>query len=113
MTELMRDDALELVAGEHGHTSARHADGRIAGGMAGGKRVDAGLVIHDVDLRDGNAGSDRHLLDDIEELPFVEINRVRVDEAAIQQLRHRAATAGKGHGFPDAPDRNYGQGRGG
>ena len=84
MAELVGDHALQFVAREHGHCAAGDRDSGVARGMAGGERVDPRLAIHYVDLRDGDAGGDRHFFDNVEELPFVRIGRIRIDQAAIE-----------------------------
>jgi len=95
MAELMRDHALEFLAGEHGHRTVGDGDGGVARGMARGERVDPGFAIHYVDLRHRDAGSDRHFLDDIEKLALLDIRRVGINQTAIQHLGHGAAAPGQ------------------
>ena len=72
------------VAPGHGH------DG-VARRQAGGEGIDRRLVVEDVDGRHGRPGSDRHLLDDIEELVLLRVGRVGVDPAAPDALGDRRA----------------------
>jgi hypothetical protein len=46
--------------------------------------VPSRFAVHDVDLRDGNAGGEGHFFDDVEELAFVRIRRVRINQPAIE-----------------------------
>ena len=78
VAEFVADDALQFVARQNFHAAARDGDGRVAGLVAGGEGVDAVLLVHDIDLRHGHAGGDGHFLDDVEQLAFVGIGRVRV-----------------------------------
>src|SRR4051812_23277942 len=63
--------------------------------MAGGERVDAGLAIHHVDLRNRNSGSDRHFFDDIQEFALVQVGRIRINQPAVEELGDRTSTAGE------------------
>src|SRR6266700_6862309 len=67
--------------------------------MTGGEGVDAGFVIHDIDLRYGHAGSQRHFLNDVSELALVGVGGVRIDEPSAERFGHRAAAAGEGGDF--------------
>src|SRR5205814_319647 len=52
VAELVGNDSLKFVTRKYFHTAARHADGRIARGMARRKCVDSRLAVHEVNLRD-------------------------------------------------------------
>jgi hypothetical protein len=91
---------------KHFHAAARDGDGGVAGFVAGGEGVDAVLLVHDIDLRHGHAGGDGHFLDDVEQLAFVGIGRVRFDEASAHHFRNHAAALGERHGFVGAADEN-------
>jgi hypothetical protein len=78
VAEFVADDTLQFVAREQLHAAARDGDGGVAGLVAGGEGVDAVLLVHDIDLRHRHAGGDGHFLDDVEQLAFVGIGRVRV-----------------------------------
>jgi hypothetical protein len=82
VAELVADDALQFVARQKFHAAARDGDGRVAGFVAGGEGVDAVLVVHDINLRHGHAGRDGHFLDDVEQLAFVGVGRVRLTSRA-------------------------------
>jgi hypothetical protein len=104
VAEFVADDALQFVARQKFHAAARDGDGRVAGLVAGGEGVDAVLVVHDIDLRHGHAGGDGHFLDDVEQLAFVGIGRVRIDQPRAHHFRNRAAAGGKRHRFVTAAD---------
>ena len=110
VAEFVTDDALQLIAGKQPHAAARHADGGITRGMTGGKGVDAGFVLQEINLRDGNTGGDGHLFHDVQELALIRFDRVRIDQAAIQHLRDRAAAPGEFESLGDAANRNDGEG---
>ena len=68
---LVGDHALQLVAVEHLHHPARDGDRGVLRVAPGGEGVGRRL-LDDVDRRHvGQAGGDRHLLDDVEELRLV------------------------------------------
>jgi hypothetical protein len=77
--------------------------------MPGGERIDARLVVHDVNLRNRNAGCDRHFFDDVEQLALVRVDRVRIDEAAIEQLRDRAPAASERQRLEKTAHRDHGE----
>src|SRR6266550_1574052 len=79
VTELMADHSLQFVAGKHFHTATRHADGCIACRMPGRKRVDPSFAIHDVNLWDGDAGSDRHFFHNVQQLALIGVARVGIN----------------------------------
>ena len=106
VAEFVADDALELIARKHLHAAARHADGGIAGGMTGGKGVDPVLVLEEINLRHGDAGGDRHLFHDVQELALIGRGRIRIDQASIQHLRDRAAAFGQLERLGDAANQN-------
>ena len=67
MAQLVRDDALQLVARHRVEQPARHGNRRVLGIAAGGERVGIGIG-HDVHLRLRQPRRDAHLLDDVVEL---------------------------------------------
>jgi hypothetical protein len=83
--------------------------------VAGSERVYAGFAIHDVDLRRGHAGSDCHFFNDVQQLAFVGVGGIRVNEAAIQQFSDRASSARERERLEKAARRNHPKraGRGG
>ena len=105
----MADDALQFVARKHLDAAARHADGGVAGGVAGGEGVDAALVVEDIDLRHGDAGGDGHFLDDIEQLAFVQVGGVLIHQPPAHQSGHGAATGGQLVRLVGAAEKNHRQ----
>ena len=63
----MGDHALELVAVEVLERAARDGDRGVAARAPGRERVDARFLLEHVDLRNGQPGGERHLLDDVDE----------------------------------------------
>ena len=86
VAELVRDHALELVARQVADAAAGDADDRVARRVAGGEGVDPVLLVHQVDRRHGRARGDRHLLDDVEDLPLVGVGRLRRERPAAEHL---------------------------
>ena len=95
MAELVGDDALEFVAREFLEGAAGDGDDGIGGGETGGEGVDGGLVVEDVDAGHGDAGSEGHFLDDVEETALGEIGGVRVDAASADALGDGGSAAGE------------------
>ena len=67
VTELVRDDALQLVAPEQMQGAVRHPNHGVAGRVSRGKRVDAGFPVQDIHLGNGHPRCNGHLFDDIEQ----------------------------------------------
>ena len=67
VAELVRDDALKLGAVEALERAASHGDRRVGVGEPGRERIDAGFLLEHEDLRNGQPGCERHLLDDVDE----------------------------------------------
>ena len=67
----MGNHTLQLVAIEQPKAAARDADRHVALRVAGGKAVDAALVVQHINLGHRHAGSDGHLLDDVAQLLLV------------------------------------------
>ena len=78
MAELVRNNALQLVATEKLHAAASHADCRGVHRRAGGERVDALLIRQHIHRGNGDARGDGHFLDYIQQLPLVRVRRRRV-----------------------------------
>ena len=95
MAELVGDDTLEFVAREFCKGAAGNGDDGIGGGEAGGEGVDGGLVVEDVDAGHGDAGSEGHFLDDVEETALGEIGGVGFDPATADALGDGGAAAGE------------------
>src|SRR5690606_38547480 len=55
VAEFVGDHALQFIAGEFVERAACDSHGGIAGGEAGGKRIESGLVLQDVDRGHRNA----------------------------------------------------------
>ena len=91
VAELVRDDALQLVAVEFVERAARDGDDGVARGEAGSEGVEAGLVVHHVDGRHGHARGDGHFLDDVEQAAFAEVGGVRIEAAPAGHLGDGAA----------------------
>ena len=98
VAELVRDDALQLVAAEELKSAVRHADDGVARGVSCRKGVDAGLPVEHVHLGNGHPGRDRHLLDDVQQAALLELRRIGVHLAPTEAQRDRgAAVAQLGH----------------
>ena len=98
VAELVRDHALEFVAIQQFHAAARHADDGVIGCMTGGEGVDAAFIGQQVNGRHGHAGGERHLLDDVEQLAFVEVVGVGRDALTAEHLGDgRSAAPEFGH----------------
>jgi hypothetical protein len=95
VAELVGDDALEFVAREFFEGAAGDGDDGIGGGEAGGEGVDGGLVVEDEDAGHGDAGSEGHFLDDVEQAALGEIGGVRIDAASADALGDGGATGGE------------------
>ena len=67
MAEFVCDDALQFVAVQEFQRATRDRNRGIARCKAGGERVNCGFFFQNINLRNGHAGCDRHLLDDVPE----------------------------------------------
>ena len=99
VAELVRDDALQLVAVELLAAQPRvTATAASAGGPAGREGVDAVLVRQHVDLGHRHAGGDRHLLDHVAQPAQLRVGGVGRHQHAAQARgrprRHRRAARG-------------------
>ena len=63
--------------------------------VAGGEGVDARLVIHDVDRRNGDARGQGHLFHDVQQSAFVEVVGLRIDDPAAEHRGDLLASGGK------------------
>ena len=112
MAELVADDALELVAVERVDRAARYRDDRVRHVAARGERVDAVLLVHDVDRRNARSRGDRHLLDDVEKAALEPVGGARQHAPRADHAGDgRAASRPKPQVFPQAhaEDRSAGQ----
>ena len=88
VAELVRDDPLQLVAGQRPDAAPGHADHRVARRVPGGEGVDR-LLLHDVDRRHRQPGGDRHLLDHVEDAPLLGVTGRRGDLPTAERGRDR------------------------
>ena len=95
VAELVGDDALEFVACEFFEGAAGDGDDGIGGSESGGEGIDGGFVVEDVDAGHGDAGSEGHFLDDVEETALGEIGGVRIDASTADTLGDGGAAAGE------------------
>ena len=95
----MRDDALQLVAGQVAQGPARDAYGSVLRRVAGGEGVDGLVAIDDVAERHRQTGGQRHLLDDVQVTTLRGVPGGRADQPAAEALRDGAAALGE---FRDA-----------
>ena len=112
MAHLVADHALQLVAIEQIERAARDADHGVVESEAGGERVDAVLVLEQVDGRDRGAGRERHLLDHVEQPAPGRVGGVGIERRSAQELRHRRAAAGERRHLVQARDADDGEGDG-
>lgn len=104
VTELVRDDGLQLVAVELFECARRDADHGTLEGRAGCEGIDRRLPLEHPDVGLGHLGRERHLGDDVEQLPVTRIGVIARHRqsakmagecgAAVAQLPrlHRAAS---------------------
>ncbi len=93
VAELVRDHALQLRAIEALECAARDRDRRVRGRHACGERVDAGLLLENVDLRHGQPRRQRHFFYDVHEPPLQWIGAFAADFGGAEQARDLAAAA--------------------
>ncbi len=110
VTELVGDDALELVAFEQLQGAFRDADHRIVVAESGGESVDATLPVHDVNVRDRGAGGDRHLLDHVEQPALLRALAARLDGPPAEHFGQAAAAVAEPGDFIDGAAENHGEG---
>ena len=97
VAELVGDDALQLVAIEPVQRATGYRDHRIRGGVAGGERIDAGLMFQHVELGHRHAGGDGDFLHHVAQATQGRIVGVLGHQRAAHLLGHRlAATAQAG-----------------
>jgi hypothetical protein len=109
VAELVRDDALQLVAVEPLERAVRDRDRGVGGREPGGERVDALLAGQHVHLGHRRAGRDRHLLDDVPQPAQPGVGGVLGHVHATERLRDLAATAALERQRPEErgqPDRD-------
>jgi len=109
VTELMGDHALQFVAIEQPDAAPRHADGGIVGGVTGRERIDARFPAQQVHRRHLHAGGQCHFLDHIQQLAFIRVRGVGVEQFAAEHLGDRAAAPGQLGGFGEAADDDHRQ----
>ncbi len=95
VTELVRDDPLELVAVEVLDTAPRDADDGVARRVSRGEGIDPVFVLEQIHRRHRRAGGDGHLLDDVEDLPLVGIGGLVRERAPAHHLGHAVAAPGQ------------------
>ena len=108
VTELVRNDALQLVAVQLLEGSARHGHRGIGGGIARGEGVDSRFLLQDVDLRDRHTGRQGDLLDHVDQAPAQGIPAVRIDEGAAEATRDLAAAPAQGERLGQAGEPDEG-----
>ena len=116
VAELVRDHALQLVAGQRVECSLGNGNGRIRRRVTGGEGIDAGLAFHHEDCGHRNAGGDGHFLDHVDETLARRIGGVGLNRHRADRTRHLRATTGQRHHFVQAAaaDQQQGdRGRGG
>ena len=99
VTELVRDDALEFVAGQITERPARDAYGSVLRRVTGGESVDGLVAIDDVAQRYRQTRGQGHLLHDVKVSTFSKVLGGRADQPAAEALRDGAAALGE---FGDA-----------
>src|SRR5689334_3430524 len=104
----MAHDPLKLITCQQLHRALSYGHYGVTGRMPGCKRVDAALIRQDVNLRHGNAGSDGHFLDDVQQLPFVRISRGRINQPSAEIRGYDAASLRKLCRFEKTAERNDG-----
>ncbi len=95
VAELVRDHALEFVAGEVLDAAASDADDGVARRVSRCERVDPVLALEQVHRRHRSTGRDRHLLDDVQDLSLVGIGRLGREGAPSHHLGYAMAAAGQ------------------
>ena len=113
MAEFVRNHTLQLVAAQLLHGAAGDGHHGIARREAGGKGVEAGLVVEHVHGRDGHARGNGHLLDDVEQAAFLEVGRVRLQAPTADALGDRGTPGAKDGPFVQRTETDDGQRAGG
>ena len=96
MTELMRDDALQLRPIESLQGTLCDGHRCVGRSKPGRERVDGLLLLQDEDLRRRRAGGDRHLLDNINQAPAQGVPRVCRDRCAPKHMCDLTAASRQG-----------------
>ena len=109
MTEFVGDDALELIPGKVVDGPPIYADYRIGRGVTGSKRIDAFLLLKDVDGGDGCAGCQRHFLNYVHQPPFSRVVRVRLDQPSAQHVCNRCPATAKFDNLVETAESNHQQ----
>ena len=109
VAELVRDHALQLVAGQVVQAALGHAHRRVGRRVAGGERVDAGLVGHQVDVRYRHAGGDRDLLDHVAQAAQLRVSGIRRHRCRAHTLGDALATVGQAHDAEQRTEPDPGQ----
>src|SRR5687767_10339773 len=104
MTELVRNDSLELVARQELHRTCRDSDDGIFGPQSGDKRIDARLAIQNINCGDRHSRSDGHFLDDVLQLALVGICRRRGYWPATERNRNGLSAFAKLYEFGEGTD---------
>ncbi len=86
MTELVGHHALKLVAVEMKQRAPGDADYSVFYSVSGGKSVDAGLPLHDINIWHRDTRGYGHLLHHIEELFLLRIQGASHDQSSPKLL---------------------------
>ena len=108
MTELVRHDALQLIARELFDAAAGYADHGRRGREPGGKRIDRRLV-HQEHGRHGDPRCDGHLCDHVQDLALLRVMGMRIHRPTAQHTCDRFAARGELRDFEDGPQKHDGQ----
>ena len=95
VAELMGHYSLEFLSIEIFEAPAGDGHHGVARLVAGGEGVDARLVVHDVDRRNGDARGQGHLFHDVQQSAFVEVVGLRIDDPAAEHRGDLLASGGK------------------
>ena len=103
VTELVPDDALQLVAVQEFQRAARHCHRRVAGAESRGEGVNPAFLLEDINLGHWHAGCDRHFFDDVAQAPPQGVAGIGIEERAAHLAGDPAAAArGQLDGLGDA-----------
>ena len=113
MTELVRDDSLQLVTVQVVQRAATDADDRVVGCVARGKGVDAVLVSEQIHGRDRHSRRDGHLLHNVADLLFGKHAGRGIDPLTTEHRGHlRRPAVPRSSGTPPDDDRQCVEGDG-
>ena len=94
VAELVRDDALQLIAIQIVQRALCDGDCRIRRRVARRECIDAAFVLENIDLRHRNAGGDRHFFHDVAQASPLGVRGVLLDSNAAERAGdHSAAGA--------------------